>query len=123
MNQDYQEAKNLTQIQNTEDFKSLLEVSKQSPVILLKHSPVCPISNYAYSQYTLFLENAPANLKAYLVDVVNSRPVSREIAEKTGVTHQSPQALIIKAGKCIWHDSHGNLTRDTFQEQLSAAGN
>lgn len=63
-----------------------------------------------------------ADFSAYAVDVIGSRPVSRAIADKTGVVHQSPQALLFKDGRPIWHESHGELHQEIFAQALAAAG-
>lgn len=48
--------------------------------------------------------------------VQTDRAVSRHIAEKTGVTHQTPQALLVRNGEVLWHDSHGAITEDRLAE-------
>jgi bacillithiol system protein YtxJ len=56
----------------------------------------------------------------YLVDVVNSRPLSRYIAERVGVVHASPQAIILRAGVPAWHGSHFDLQADTMARKLES---
>jgi bacillithiol system protein YtxJ len=56
----------------------------------------------------------------YLVDVVHSRPLSRYIAERLGIVHASPQAIILRAGVPAWHGSHFDLRADTMVRQLEA---
>lgn len=47
-----------------------------------------------------------AELPLYLLDLLVYRSVSNAVAEQLGVQHESPQLLIIKNGKCIYHASH-----------------
>ena len=54
----------------------------------------------------------------YLIDVNNSRPLSRYIAERVGVVHASPQAIILRAGVPAWHGSHFDLRADTMAQKL-----
>jgi len=56
----------------------------------------------------------------YLVDVIHSRPLSRYIAQRTGVIHQSPQAIILRSGVPAWHGSHFDLRADEMARALAA---
>lgn len=56
-----------------------------------------------------------------LVRVIEERPVSLALAERVGVQHQSPQALLIKNGKVIWHDSHGRITAAALKAAVGPA--
>lgn len=44
------------------------------------------------------------------IDVVDQRPLSQGVARRTGVRHESPQALLFTGGRCVWHASHGAIT-------------
>jgi bacillithiol system protein YtxJ len=50
-----------------------------------------------------------ANAEVYLLDLITYRSVSNLIAERLSVIHQSPQALLIKDGKCIYYASHEDI--------------
>jgi bacillithiol system protein YtxJ len=60
------------------------------------------------------------DVPVYLVDVVHSRPLSRYIAERVGVVHASPQAIILRSGVPAWYGSHFDLRADTMSEKLDA---
>jgi bacillithiol system protein YtxJ len=42
--------------------------------------------------------------------VIEERPVSLAFADKVGAKHASPQAVLVKNGRAVWHDSHYNIT-------------
>ena len=42
----------------------------------------------------------------YLLDLIQHRDISNQIAEELNVRHESPQLLIIQNGKAIHHASH-----------------
>lgn len=42
--------------------------------------------------------------------VIEDRPVSNEIAARLGVKHESPQAILVRGGKAVWHASHRQVT-------------
>ena len=87
--------------------------------VVYKHSPICPTSGMAYEQIRS-LKRMQQDVPVYLIDVVHSRPLSRYLAERVGVVHASPQAIILRAGVPAWHGSHFDLRADTIAEKLEA---
>ncbi|MEM7357326.1 MAG: monothiol bacilliredoxin BrxC family protein [Acidobacteriota bacterium] len=49
----------------------------------------------------------------------NARDVSNEIAQRTGVKHESPQALLMRDGTVTWHASHWSIQAEALQEALA----
>ena len=87
--------------------------------IVYKHSPICPTSSHALEEMTA-LRELHGDVPVYLVDVVHSRPLSRYIAERVGVVHASPQAIILRAGVPAWHGSHFDLSAAAIARRLAA---
>jgi bacillithiol system protein YtxJ len=58
-------------------------------------------------------------IQTYFVDVIAERPLSQLIAAKTGVRHESPQALLVKDGKVIYSDSHLGISFGEILDSLS----
>jgi bacillithiol system protein YtxJ len=85
--------------------------------VVYKHSPICPTSGMAYEEIRS-LKRMQQDVPVYLIDVVHSRPLSRYIAERVGVVHASPQAIILRSGVPAWHGSHFDLRADTIAEKL-----
>jgi monothiol bacilliredoxin len=85
--------------------------------VVYKHSPICPTSDMAYEEIRS-LRRLHGDVPVYLIDVVHSRPLSRYIAERMGVVHASPQAIILQAGVPAWHGSHFDLRADTMARRL-----
>jgi bacillithiol system protein YtxJ len=100
------------------DLEQLLHKSKTDPVIIFKHSTQCPISTQAYEEFIDFAEGA-CNLTCGAVLVIENRGLSNAIAERFGVRHESPQALLIKDGRVVWHASHWSITSDSLTEALA----
>lgn len=90
----------------------LVTLSYSKPVILFKHSMTCPISSNAYEQMSLI------NNEVSLVVVQRSRDISREIETRTGVTHESPQAIILRNGQAVWNASHWRVTKEAVEQAL-----
>src|SRR5687768_1052817 len=85
--------------------------------VVYKHSPICPTSGMAYEEIRA-LRRMHEDVPVYLVDVINSRPLSRFIAERVGVIHASPQAIILQTGVAAWHGSHFDLQAEIMARRL-----
>jgi bacillithiol system protein YtxJ len=102
--------KQLNQISQLTEIDSL---SFEHPVLLFKHSTRCSISSSALARIERhWQESDDKNLEPYFLDLLSHRPISNEIAKHYGIEHQSPQALIIKNGKCVYHASHLEIHYD-----------
>jgi len=88
--------------------------------LLFKHSTSCPISCGAFEQYEQWLAAGPAVPSAWL-HVVEQRPLARAVAERTGVRHESPQALLLVDGRVAWHAAHDAITRASLDAALARA--
>ncbi|GIV38916.1 MAG: thioredoxin family protein [Thermonema sp.] len=83
------------------------QTSFEKPVLIFKHSTRCSISATALNRLErTWNETFQQALHPYLVRVIEERPLSNAIARLSGVEHQSPQLLIFKDGKCVYHSSH-----------------
>lgn len=86
-------------ISTSESFEELLRRSNERPVIIFKHSITCPISAAAYREMA-GIENVA------LVEVQRARELSKEIERRTGISHESPQVLVIRNSKVVWEATH-----------------
>ena len=75
---------NLTEMAELDDC---FERSRERDVVLFLHDYWCPISSRAYDEMSLF-EGEIA-----LIDVAESRALTRSVETRTGVKHESPQVL------------------------------
>jgi len=84
--------------------------------LIFKHSTRCGISAAAFEEYRRWSDAHPAALSGW-IDVIEDRPLARAVAERTGISHQSPQAILLDRGTARWSASHGEIT----EESLSGA--
>jgi len=105
---------NFIKITSTEKLDELFEQSNEKPVVLFKHSLTCPISAGVYQE----ISNADADIN--LIIVQNASGVSKAVAEKTGIRHESPQAIVLKNGKPVYHASHYDVTAKDVVKMLDA---
>ena len=106
----------------------MLEIATQADVatamseplaVVYKHSPICPTSGVAYEEMRS-LRQLHRDVPVYIVDVVHARSLSRYIAERVGIVHASPQAIILRAGVPAWHGSHYDLRADVMDRRLAS---
>jgi bacillithiol system protein YtxJ len=83
--------------------------------LLFKHSPTCPISAGAFREYERFAAEHP-DVPTGWIQVVAERALARAVAERTGVRHESPQAILLAAGSAEWDASHGAITVESLAE-------
>lgn len=99
-----------------------LKRSEEGKVLLFKHSTACPISATAFQELESFLLSEVAkNVETAMVHVIEHRAISNAIAERLGVKHESPQALLIEAGQVLWHTSHWDITQDALAQAVNNA--
>jgi bacillithiol system protein YtxJ len=96
----------ITRIADSGDLERALGADS---FLLFKHSTSCPISAKAWREYVRFLEENPDVSSAW-IDVHDQAQIAREVTKKTGIQHESPQALWIRDGRVGWHASHFDIT-------------
>ena len=101
------------------DEAGLREALGAGSFLLFKHSLICPVSAAAFNEYRHFLAEG-AGLPTAWLDVRGHRSLSQEVEAETGVTHESPQALLVRDGQVVWHASHGGITRDSLRGAIEA---
>ena len=97
----------------------ILESSQEKPQLFFKHSTRCSISTMALSRFEKsgILDNQ--ELDCWYLDLLDFRPISLEIEKQCHVTHQSPQAIVLKNGEVIYHESHGMIDANDILKKLA----
>lgn len=85
--------------------------------VLYKHSPSCGASRWAMTEMERVADERPAT-PIFVVDVIRQRPLARRLADMLGVTHASPQVLLLEQGRAVWDGAHSNVRADFVEEQL-----
>jgi bacillithiol system protein YtxJ len=105
---------------NTVNTRADLDALFDRPVALVyKHSMTCPISRAAHKEMDSLLAADP-DAPVYLLDVHRSRDLSDYVTERTGLRHESPQAIVLRGGQPAWHAAHFSITRSAVEAALSA---
>jgi len=92
--------------------------SSVRPVLIFKHSRTCPASTTAFDEFREALDRL--DFDHGLIVVQSARRLSDAVESRTGVRHESPQALLVHEGRVVWHASHSAITADALERELAA---
>ncbi|HEX8546840.1 MAG TPA: bacillithiol system redox-active protein YtxJ [Cytophagaceae bacterium] len=109
---------------DSEEQLNQIKANSSKPSVIFKHSTRCSISATALSRLERsWNKQEVEGIDFYFLDLLNHRPVSSKIEELFGVTHQSPQVLIIQDGTCTYNASHLGISYNEIKNQaLKKAG-
>jgi bacillithiol system protein YtxJ len=93
------------------------EMLQEGEAVLLKHGATCPISAAAREQMTTFCAER-RDVSAYGLEVTGRRELSDYVAERLGVPHESPQALVLRGGRPVWRAEHFDIDASGISRAL-----
>jgi len=93
------------------DEEDIREAFRTGRFLLFKHSTRCGTSLRAYREVEAF-EATGGRIPVYLVDVISERDLARDLAERLGVRHASPQVILVSGDRPVWSASHGQIRVD-----------
>lgn len=99
-----------------EQFDEIDEISQTKSVVLFKHSTRCSISRMALKQFDAEFNYPEEKIDWYLLDLLNHRDLSNEIASRYNVMHQSPQIVVIRNGKAVFNASHDSISAEDLKQ-------
>lgn len=104
-----------TPLERIDRIAAIDALSEETPVLIFKHSTQCEISAGALGR--LDAGAGMLGFPTYYLDLLAYRAVSDAVETHYGVRHESPQVLVIRKGRCVFHTSHRAIT---FQDTLAA---
>jgi len=104
---------NLIKLDTLGKLEAAIEESRVRPVLLFKHSTSCGISS------GVFRDVSAVEAEINLVIVQTDRDISNEIERRTGIKHESPQAIVLKDGEAVYHASHYDITIDDINDHIT----
>jgi bacillithiol system protein YtxJ len=102
---------------STSDWEDALQASEDQAVLIFKHSSACSVSARADQELSTLADET--DLPMYQVVVQEARPVSNEIEDELGVRHETPQAILLRNRRPVFHTSHFDVTADAIRDELS----
>lgn len=97
-------------IESEADLDRALTESSERTVGIFKHSTRCHISKTVLRNFEREVQSAGTDVSYYFLDLLANRSISNKIEDTLGVTHQSPQLIIIKDGKAVKDMSHHSIS-------------
>ena len=91
-------------------MKRAIATSAEKKVAIFKHSTKCFISKTVLKNFEKEVENSNKNVDYYFLDLLAHRDLSNKIADDLGVTHQSPQLIVLENGIVVNHASHQSIS-------------
>ena len=88
--------------------------SQDTPILVFNYDIGCPISATAYIQMLRLGGDIP------LIDVTREEDITRTLAQRTGVQHESPQVIVLRYGRAVWFVSHFAITAGAVKRALQA---
>ena len=107
------------QLLNTaEGIEAIKEKSTEKPQVIFKHSTRCSISSMAKRRLERNWNIDESKVDIYYLDLIAYRSISNLVSGDFGVTHQSPQILIIKNKEAVFHTSHNDISVEVIEENI-----
>ena len=104
---------------NTDQLLDAVNFSETMPFLIFKHSTRCSISSVVLRRFKKKHINIDT-VKIFQLDLIKHRALSDEIAEIFEVEHQSPQVILVKNKKVIFHASHYKINEMNIEELLAS---
>ena len=105
------------ELTDLEQLNEIIAVSNEKPVAIFKHSTRCSVSRMALKQFENEF-NSSDKVTPYFLDLIAHRDISNEIASRFGVTHQSPQLILIKERKAVYNVSHSDIDAEELAKKV-----
>ena len=102
----------INKVDSIEELDALFERSKTEPVVLFKHSNSCGISSHVLEMAS----EIDGGLNVIVIQ--ENRPLSNEVAVRTGYNHQSPQIFVLVDGKPVYHATHYGIDPKAVSDHL-----
>lgn len=99
---------NFIPLETASSLEDAVTQSRQTPVVLFKHSAACSLSAQAYQELSQLTEDEDPPV--YLLVVQRSRSLSNQIEARFGIRHESPQVIVLVAGEPVYDTSHFGVT-------------
>lgn len=108
---------NWNELTDLVQLNEIIAISNEKPVAIFKHSTRCSVSRMALKQFENEF-NSSDKVTPYFLDLIAHRDISNEIANRFGVTHQSPQLILIKNGKAVYNVSHSDIDAEELGRKV-----
>lgn len=107
-------------ITSEEQIQEAIKASFEKPVVIFKHSTRCIISKTVLKNFEAEVNSHEGiSLSFYFLDLLSFRAISTYLAEYLGVTHQSPQVIVLQNGKAVYDASHEQISLEDILNKIN----
>jgi bacillithiol system protein YtxJ len=103
----------LTTAEQVDDFLAM------NPASAIFKAGTCHKTQETFAQVQAHLE-LREDLPLGIIRVVESRPASNRVTERSGITHESPQIILFKDGKAVFDRDNWDITGESVAEALES---
>tara|TARA_B100001059_G_scaffold203108_1_gene211500 strand:+ start:1813 stop:2151 length:339 start_codon:yes stop_codon:yes gene_type:complete len=93
--------------------------SHDTPQVIFKHSPRCGISAMVLRRFEASEVFKNSKERFWLLHVIENRAMSNALASEFNVRHESPQVLIVRKGKLLYHAAHSTIDANQIEIVLN----
>jgi bacillithiol system protein YtxJ len=108
----------LTPLVDLQALEAAIAESRERPVLLFKHSRYCGVSCEALDELRTHIERGPDDAVYKMITVQTHRPISDAAADRLGIRHETPQAILVRDGEVVWKASHFRITATELDRAL-----
>jgi bacillithiol system protein YtxJ len=91
----------------------------QNPVAAVFKAGTCHKTMQGWGNIEYFLKERP-DVPVGVIRVVEARPASNRVAERTGIQHQSPQFVVFKDGEAQFDLDNWDITKENLEPRLNS---
>lgn len=88
--------------------------------LIYKHSDACMTCTFTKKRVEELMSRNEKIQSFHYIEVRMNRELSNFVSDKTGIKHESPQAILLQNGEVVWHASHTAIEIDSI---LNAVNN
>jgi bacillithiol system protein YtxJ len=103
----------LTTADQVDDFLA------KNPASAIFKAGTCHKTQETFAQVQAHLEPRE-DMPLGIIRVVESRPASNRVTERTGITHESPQIILFKDGQAVFDRDNWDITGEAVAEALES---
>ena len=107
-------------LESDEVLEQILIDQSDKPIVLYKHSITCGISAAVKKDLKKKWSFDKDEFSFYYLDLINHRDLSNKIEQRLNVQHESPQIIVVRNGKVLYHASHGNISMKKIKRALNS---
>ncbi len=94
-------------LQTTTDIDAA--IAGDSPVLFFKHSHKCGLSTLILDDFEKDWDIDSKTCKIVMINVWHQRDLSNYISDALGITHHSPQVIVVQNSKVLYDKTHGKI--------------